>query len=101
MSQGKDTESGGLDAIKLLAGRIVSVFGILVGATVVFIANAAVTFSFIGIALGAVGYVLGARKLGLAAVIVAVVALVLGAMIINNMIPGLNPPGVDDNSPSR
>ncbi len=104
MSQDKDAErpneegSGG-EMVKLLLGRIISVLGMLVGAAVVFTANAALTFSFIGVALGVTGYVLGARRLGVAAVIVAAVGLILGAAIVNDLIPGLNPPGVDDNSP--
>ncbi|MGB3635343.1 MAG: hypothetical protein WA982_14975 [Rubrobacteraceae bacterium] len=104
MSQSKDAErpgeeGGGPGTIRLLLGRISSVLGILVGAAVVLTANAALIFSFLGVTLGAAGYMLGARRLGIAAIIVAVVSLVLGAMIINDLIPGLNPPGVDDNSP--
>ncbi len=104
MSQGKDAErpeeeDGSPGMVKLLAGRIASVFGMIAGAAVVFTANAALIFSFLGVALGVTGYVLGARRLGFAAVLVAVAGLILGAMIINDLIPGLNPPGVDDNSP--
>ena len=104
MSQGKDAErpgeeGGGPGVVKLLLGRIVSVLGMLAGAAVVLTANAALIFSFLGVALGVTGYALGARRLGFAAILVAAVGLILGAAIINDLIPGLNPPGVDDNSP--
>lgn len=73
--------------------------GILVVTSVILTPNAALIFSFAGVTLGATGYFLGARRLGIAAVVVTVVGLVLGGMIISDLIPGLNPPGVDDNLP--
>ena len=85
---------------KLLLGRVASVLGILVALSVVFVPNSATIATFSAIVLGGVGYVLGARRLGAAAAIIAVVALIFGFMAINGYIPGIDPPGVNEQSPS-
>ena len=85
---------------KLLLGRVASVLGILVAISVVFVPNSATIATFSAITLGGVGYILGARRLGIATVVIAVVALILGYLAISGYIPGINPPGVNEQSPS-
>lgn len=104
MSQGEDAGSSseqrnGSGKMRLLLGRIASVLGILVGLTVVFIPNSALMTFILAAVLGGTGYVLGARRLGVAAIVVAVVALILGAMAVSGYIPGIDPPGVNEQSP--
>jgi len=92
-------DRSGIDKTKLLLGRVAAVLGILVSLSIVLTPNAATIFTFTAIVLGGVGYALGARRLGVAALVIAVAALVLGFMLINGYIPGIDPPGVDDQSP--
>lgn len=104
MNQGEDAGSSseqrsGSGKIKLLLGQVASVFGIAVAISVVFIPNSALIVAFSAIALGGVGYVLGARRLGAAAVVIAVVALIFGLLAISGYIPGFDPQGVNEQSP--
>jgi hypothetical protein len=70
-SVGKGEERG--DALKLLLGRVCCVVGLLLsaGGFVVAILGASVNLSAgaVGIALGILGYFLGARRLGTASVV--------------------------------
>ena len=92
-------ERSGPGGIKLLLGQVASVLGILVAISVVFVPNLATIATFSAIALGGVGYVLGARRLGIVALIIAVVALVFGFLAISGYIPGIDPPGVNEQVP--
>lgn len=72
---------------KVLVGRIASVIAILfcvpVGILFVSIATGAV-----GIVLGVVGYSLGARRLGALAVVLCTVAMFLGLLVGQGIMPG-------------
>jgi len=91
--QGRERE----DALKLLLGRICCVVGLLFGAGgIVFsILSASVNLSAgaVGIVLGLVGYFLGVRRLGAAAIAVGVIALFFMAAVSTGLIPGVAPPG--------
>jgi hypothetical protein len=91
--QGRERE----DALKLLLGRICCVVGLLFGAGgIVFsILSASVNLSAgaVGIVLGLVGYFLGVRRLGAAAIAVGVIALFFMAAASTGLIPGVAPPG--------
>ena len=88
-------ESSGGGKTKLLLGRVASVLGILVAISVVFVPNFTTNAIFSAIVLGGVGYVLGARRLGIATLIIAAVALIFGLMVISGLIPGMDPVGRD------
>ncbi len=92
-------ERSGAGSVKLLLGQISSVLGILGAISVMFVPNFAVIGAFSAIALGGVGYVLGARRLGITAAIIAVVALIFGFLAISGYIPGMDPTGVNEQSP--
>ena len=94
-------ERSGAGGIRLLLGRVASVLGILVAISIAFTPNIALTAAVSAIALGGAGYVLGARRLGIAAVIIAVLALIFGLMAISGSIPGFDPPGPSEQSPER
>jgi hypothetical protein len=72
---------------QLNAGRLLSVFALIfcvpVGALFVSIATGAV-----GIVLGITGYVLGARRLGALAVVLCTVAMFVGLLVGQGVIPG-------------
>lgn len=72
---------------KVLVGRIASVIALIfcvpVGILFVSVATGAV-----GIVLGILGYTLGARKLGLVAVVLCTVAFFLGLLIGQGAMPG-------------
>jgi len=91
--QGRERE----DALKLLLGRICCIVGLLFGAGgIVFsILSASVNLSAgaVGIVLGLVGYFLGVRRLGAAAIVVGVIALFFMAAASTGLIPGVAPPG--------
>ncbi len=92
-------ERSGAGKTKLLLGQVASVLGILVAISVVFIPNFTTNATFSAIVLGGVGYVLGARRLAIATLIIAAVALIFGYLVINGYIPGMDPAGVNEQSP--
>ena len=53
----------------------------------------------VGIVLGGLGVALGARRLGIAAIVVSVAVLLFGLAAINGLIPGLDPPGYEQQAP--
>ena len=83
--------------LKLLLGRICCVFGLLLGAGgfVVATLGASVNLSAgaVGIALGVLGYFLGARRLGAASVVLGVGAVFFMAAASTGLIPGIEPLG--------
>ena len=97
MTEGTDQSRKREDALKLMLGRICCVVGLLFGAGgIVFaILSASVNVSAgaVGIVLGLVGYFLGERRLGTAAIAVGVIALFFMAAASTGLIPGVAPPG--------
>jgi hypothetical protein len=85
------------DALKLLLGRVCCVVGLLMsaGGIVFAILGASVNVSAgaLGIALGVLGYFLGARRLGVASVVVGTAALFFMAAASTGLIPGVAPLG--------
>ena len=82
-----DAKDKNPEAWKLTAGRLVSgfalVFCVPLGALFVSVATGAV-----GIFLGITGYVLGARTLGPLAVVLCTVAMFVGLLVGQGVIPG-------------
>ena len=85
---------GGIEQLGPLVGAGAAVLGILlgvIGAVVAFSENtidSAVPAASMGIVMGLVGYFLGARGRGRAAVVVAAVALMFGLMVSQGMVLG-------------
>lgn len=90
------SDEGDRRAARLLFVRLVSVVGVL-GAVVGMIADVNSTFvvTTVGILLGVLGFGLGARRAGIAAVAASLVLLLFGLAAINGFVPGLNPPGYE------
>ncbi len=95
--QGRTSERK--SSLKLLYGRLASALGVLIALPGLFFINQVTLLSFLGILLGAIGFGLGARRFGIAAVIISAVILLFGLAAINGLIPGLNPPGYSDQNP--
>ena len=78
-------------------GRICCIFGLLSGAGgfVVATLGSSVNLSAgaVGIALGVLGYFLGARRLGAASVIIGTAAIFFMAAASTGLIPGIEPLG--------
>ncbi len=79
-----------------LFGPVGATLGILLALAVVAIAATqqgsvlgATSTAFAGIILGIVGYSLGARRLGTAAVVLSIVALIFGMAVSQGLVPGL------------
>jgi membrane associated rhomboid family serine protease len=95
----EDTDQGRKreGAPKLPLGRICCLVGLLFGAGgIVFsILSASVNLSAgaVGIVFGLVGYFLGVRRLGAAAIAVGVIALFFMAAAATGLIPGVEPLG--------
>jgi hypothetical protein len=95
----EDTDQGRKreGAPKLPLGRICCLVGLLFGAGgIVFsILSASVNLSAgaVGIVFGLVGYFLGVRRLGAAAIAVGVIALFFMAAAATGLIPGVAPSG--------
>lgn len=88
----------GSQQVKLLAGRILSILGLLLalgGIVSVLLsstaASADISEGAVASLLGVVGYFLGSRRLGLATVVVAVLAVVFGLAATQGVIPGSGP----------
>ncbi len=96
-SQQANLGEEGKRSVRLLFGRLASILGMLIAAAgVIFSVNSAVSVISIGILLGGVGFALGARRFGIAAIVVSVTVLLFSLAAINGLIPGLNPPGYED-----
>jgi hypothetical protein len=97
MSEGVGKGEGREDALKLLLGRICCIAGLLSGAGgIVFaILGTSVNLSAgaVGIALGILGYFLGARRLGAGSVALSTAAIFFMAAASTGLIPGVAPPG--------
>ena len=97
MTEGIDQRTKREDAITLYLGRICCLLGLLIGAGgIVFaVLGASVNLSagVVGIVLGLVGYFLGVRRLGVAAIAVGVIALFFMAAASTGLLPGIAPLG--------
>lgn len=82
-------------------GRLSSVLGILLALAGAFFVNNLLTLAFLGIVLGALGTVLGTRRLGIAAVVVSVVVLLFGLAVFSGLVPGLDAPGYNNQVPEE
>ena len=82
-------------------GRISSALGILLALAGALFVNNVVTLSFLGIVLGALGTVLGTRRLEIAAVLVSVVVLLFGLAVFSGLIPGLDASGYNNQVPEE
>jgi len=82
---------------KLLGGRICCLVGLLLGAGSILFAllgaSANVSAGAVGLALGVLGYFLGARRLGAATVVLGIVAVFFMAAASTGLIPGVTPVG--------
>jgi hypothetical protein len=82
---------------KLLGGRICCLAGLLLGAGGILFAllgaSANVSAGAVGLALGVLGYFLGARRLGAATVVLGIVAVFFMAAASTGLIPGVTPVG--------
>ena len=80
--------------MKLLAGRICCVIGLLFGiggiVAAFFGGGASVSPGAVGAALGVLGYFLGSRRLGTATVLLCVAALFFGLAASQGLIPGID-----------
>ena len=86
----------GKRSIRLLFGRLASILGMLIAAAgAIFSVNTATSITAAGILLGVIGFALGARRFGIAAIVVTVALLLISLAAINGLIPGLNPPGYE------
>jgi hypothetical protein len=97
MSEGIDKGEGRKGTAKLLGGRISCIVGILFGAGGILFAilgaSANVSAGAVGAALGVLGYFLGARRLGVATIVLSVVAVFFMAAASTGLIPGVGPFG--------
>ncbi len=75
--------------------------GILLALAGALFVNNVLTLAFLGIILGALGAVLGTRRLGVAAVVVSVVVLLFGLAVFSGLIPGLDAPGYNNQVPEE
>jgi hypothetical protein len=57
--------------------------------------NTATSITAAGILLGVIGFAFGARRFGIAAIVVTVALLLLSLAAINGLIPGFDPPGYE------
>jgi hypothetical protein len=80
-------------------GRLSSVLGILVAVPGVFFVGQVTTLAFLGILLAVLGFALGARRLGTAAIVVSVLVLLFGLAAFSELIPGVDAPGYSDQTP--
>jgi hypothetical protein len=95
--EGTAKRDGREGALKLLLARICCLVGLLLGAGGFIVATlgASVNLSAgaVGIALGVLGYFLGARRLGAASVVLGVGAVFFMAAASTGLIPGIEPLG--------
>jgi hypothetical protein len=100
---GQQMGAGREQLVKLLAGRICCVLGILFGVggivAAFFGGGASVSPGAVGAALGVLGYFLGSRRLGTFTVLLCVAALFFGLAASQGLIPGID--ASDRNLPDR
>jgi len=95
-SQQANLGEEGKRSIRLLFGRIASILGMLIAAAgAIFSVNTSTSITAAGILLGVIGLALGARRLGIAAIVVTVALLLSMLAAINGLIPGFDPPGYE------
>ncbi len=89
-------DEGRTKQARSLFGLAAAALGILLALAVVLIAVTqqgsvlgATTTALVGIILGIVGYSLGARRLGTAAAVLSIVALIFGMAVGQGLVPGL------------
>ncbi len=89
-------DEGRAKQARSLFGLAAAALGILLALAVVLIAVTqqgsvlgATTTALVGIILGILGYSLGARRLGTAAAILSIVALIFGMAVGQGLVPGL------------
>lgn len=91
---GQEMGAGRERLVKLLAGRICCVLGILFGVggivAAFFGGGASVSPGAVGAALGVLGYFLGSRRLGTFTVLLCVAALFFGLAASQGLIPGID-----------
>ncbi len=92
---GKDERRKGL--ARLLLARICCLVGLLLGVGGIIFAAIGSTVSVspgaVGAGLGVLGYFLGVRRLGVAAIVLGVVAIFFVAAVSTGLVPGFAPPG--------
>lgn len=100
---GQEMDARGARAVRLLAGRLCCLLGLLLGIGGIvgafFGAGANVTFGAVGAMLGILGYFLGSRRLGTVTVLLCVAALFFGLAASQGLIPGID--ASDRNLPAR
>ncbi|HEX6709583.1 MAG TPA: hypothetical protein VF068_04565 [Rubrobacter sp.] len=81
--------------VKLLVGRLSCAVGILCGIAEVWVAfldaGANITAGALGVGLGVLGYLLGARGLATATVFICVAAMLFGLSASQGLVPGIAP----------
>ena len=91
---GQEARAGREEQVKLLAGRIVCVLGLLfaVGGIVAALlgGTANVSVGAVGATLGILGYFLGSRRLGTVTVLLCVAVLFFGLAASTGLIPGID-----------
>ncbi len=94
MPKGEGPDARNAGQAKLLAGRIVSAIGVLfaLGGFIggIFGGAANISAGAVGAALGVLGYFLGSRRLGTAAIIISVAALFFVLAASQGLIPGID-----------
>jgi hypothetical protein len=97
MSEEVGTKEERANLAKLLGGRICCLVGLLFGVGGILFAllgaSANVSAGAVGLALGVLGYFLGARRLGAATVVLGIVAVFFMAAASTGLIPGVAPVG--------
>lgn len=93
--------TGGKGLSRSFFGRLSLVLGILLALAGVFFITNVLTLAFLGILLGALGIVLGTRRLGIAAIVISVLVLLFGSAAFGGLVPGLDPPGYSDQVPEE
>ena len=97
MSENIDKDQQHKDAAKTLLGNVSCVVGLLSGAGGILFAllgaSDNVSAGAVGAALGILGYFLGARRLGVAAIVLGVIAVFFMAAASAGLIPGVAPLG--------
>ncbi len=97
----RESTSGNKNRLKLFYGKLASILGIFLPIAGVFAINSIVSVTFLGITLGVLGIALGERRLGIAAIVISVLMLFFGLAAISGLIPGLDPPGINDLRPGN
>ena len=97
MSENIDKDQQRKDAAKTLLGNVSCVVGLLSGAGGILFAllgaSDNVSAGAVGAALGILGYFFGARRLGVAAIALGVIAVFFMAAASTGLIPGVTPLG--------